>query len=94
LTEAGSGKGGIMEDAVVKGIAKKHTKTPAQVLLRWAVQRETCVLPKSVHSNRIDENFDIWDFKLTEEEMKSIAGNGAILSLSLFSRIGQKSNRC
>ena len=59
---------------VLKEIAKKYTKTPAQIALKWAVQRETCVLPKSVHSHRIDENFDIWDFKLTDEDMNKING--------------------
>jgi len=67
----GSGKQ-ITEDPVLKEIAKKYQKTPAQIAIKWAVQRGTCVLPKSVHSHRIDENFDVWDFELTEDDMKCI----------------------
>jgi len=43
------------------------------VILRWNVQRGVVVIPKSVHKERIEENFNIWDFELTDEEMKTIS---------------------
>ena len=58
---------------MLKGIAKAHGKTIAQVILRWNVQRGVVVIPKSVHKERIEENFDIWDFTLTGEEMETIS---------------------
>jgi diketogulonate reductase-like aldo/keto reductase len=58
---------------MLKAIAASHQKTVGQVLLRWNVQRNVVVIPKSVHENRIIENFDIWDFTLTDEEMKQIS---------------------
>ncbi|KAK8808506.1 hypothetical protein WA158_008407 [Blastocystis sp. Blastoise] len=55
-------------------IAGKYHKTPAQILLRWAVQRGTIVIPKTVHKERLIENMNIFDFTLTEEEMNAIKG--------------------
>ncbi|MBP3869418.1 MAG: aldo/keto reductase [Faecalicoccus sp.] len=60
------------EEAFIK-IAQAHGKTVGQVILRWNVQRGVVIIPKSTHLNRIQENFDIWDFELTEEEMKTIS---------------------
>ena len=58
------------ENQVVKSICGKHGKTPAQVLLRWAVQRGIQVIPKSVKNERLVENFSIDNFTLTEEDME------------------------
>ena len=55
-------------------IGAEYGKSPAQVILRWDVQRGIAVVPKSSHSSRIRQNYDIWDFELTAEEMKQIAG--------------------
>ncbi|EUJ21832.1 aldo/keto reductase [Listeria aquatica] len=67
------GKDGIFEDAVLTEIAKKHGKTVPQVILRWQTQIGNMAIPKSTHLERIKENFAIFDFKLTEEELQQIA---------------------
>ncbi|XP_044267755.1 aldo-keto reductase family 1 member B1-like isoform X2 [Tribolium madens] len=64
----------ILEDPVVGEIAKKHKKTPAQVALRFLVQRGCAVIPKSVTPKRIDENRKLFDFVLSDEEMKALQG--------------------
>jgi 2,5-diketo-D-gluconate reductase A len=67
----GQGKGVIDEDRIVE-IAKAHDKTPAQVTLRWHIQLGNIIFPKSVTDSRIRENFDIFDFELTDDEMSAI----------------------
>jgi 2,5-diketo-D-gluconate reductase A len=67
----GQGKGVIDEDRIV-AVAKGHGKTPAQVTLRWHVQLGNIIFPKSVTDYRIRENFDIFDFELTDEETSAI----------------------
>jgi 2,5-diketo-D-gluconate reductase A len=67
----GQGKGVIDEDRIV-AVAKGHGKTPAQVTLRWHAQLGNIIFPKSVTDYRIRENFDIFDFELTDEEMSAI----------------------
>lgn len=69
----GGGRYNPFEDEMLKGIADKYHKSVGQVLLRWNVQRGVVVIPKSTHVERIIENIDIFDFNLTEEEMKQIA---------------------
>ena len=59
----------MFTEVIVQEIAAKYNKTPAQVLLRRFVQDDTIVIPKSVHTERIQENIDIFDFALTQEEM-------------------------
>lgn len=63
----------LVDDATVTGIASRHKKTPAQVLLRWGVQRGTIVIPKSVTPSRIKENAEIYDFELSDADMRAIA---------------------
>lgn len=70
FAEAGRG---IFTNEVLTGIAEKHGKTAAQVILRWNVQRGVVVIPKSVHKERMEENSSIFDFSLSDEEMKAIA---------------------
>jgi diketogulonate reductase-like aldo/keto reductase len=62
----------IIEDPVVVGIANKHSKTPAQVLLRFMIERNIAVIPKSTSPSRIRENSQIFDFKLSSEEMNQL----------------------
>ena len=67
------GNYGIFTDPDLTAIGKKYGKTAAQVALRWNVQRGFSIIPKSTHEERIKENLDIWDFALTEDEMKTIS---------------------
>lgn len=58
----------LQEPEVVR-VAERHGKTPAQVLIRYALEKETIVLPKSTHQDRIRENADVFDFRLSREEL-------------------------
>ncbi|WP_125979892.1 aldo/keto reductase [Loigolactobacillus iwatensis] len=69
----GQGKGNVLNDPTLTELAKKHTKSTAQIILRWHVQRDEIVIPKSIHENRIQQNRDIFDFSLSDEEMAKIA---------------------
>lgn len=69
----GGGRHNPFDNEIIKEIAAAHGKTVGQVVLRWNVQRGVVVIPKSVHKTRIEENFQIWDFTLTEEEMQRIS---------------------
>ena len=64
---------GMFGEPVLKAIAEKHGKTSAQVILRWNVQQDVIVIPKSVHRERMRENLGIWDFKLDDADMEQIA---------------------
>lgn len=64
---------GIFTHPVLTEIGNKYGKTAAQAALRWNVDRGVVVIPKSVHKDRIEQNIDIWDFKLDEEDIKKIA---------------------
>ena len=64
---------GMFQEPVLAEIARKHGKTPAQVILRWNIQQDVIIIPKSVHKERMRENFGIWDFKLDDEDMAQIA---------------------
>lgn len=78
---------GPLGDEVVKSVATKYSKTPAQILIRWAIDRNTIVIPKSVKNERIEENFNVLDFKLTQEEVDEITKKRAdriISGLELF----------
>ena len=67
------GKHGIFTDPELTAIGAKYGKTAAQVVLRWNVQRGVSVLPKSVHVDRMEQNFGIWDFTLSDEDMAVIS---------------------
>ncbi len=69
----GEGRNGMFELPELKAIGKKYGKTPAQVILRWHVQRGIVVIPKSTHIERMKENFDIFDFTLTDGDMNEIS---------------------
>ncbi|MCG7337848.1 aldo/keto reductase [Staphylococcus sp. ACRSN] len=62
----------VLNNNILSGIAEAHQKTVPQIMLRWHIQRGVSVIPKSTHRNRMEENIDIWDFELTEDEMKQI----------------------
>ena len=67
------GRNDIWNNPVLKAIAEKHGRTVGQVVLRWLNQRNVVVIPKTVHRERMIENFNILDFRLTEKEMDAIA---------------------
>ena len=84
LTEAWSplGQGELLGDEMVSQIASGHDRTPAQVILRWHIQLGNVVIPKSVTPERIQENFQVFDFELSDDDMRAIAtldsGDGRI----------------
>ncbi|ASS91271.1 MULTISPECIES: aldo/keto reductase [Aeribacillus] len=67
------GRNNIFQNEVLVSIAQKYNKSVAQVILRWLTQRGIVAIPKSVHKERIIENFNIFDFELSQEDMKMIA---------------------
>ncbi len=67
------GRHDIFTHPVLTAIGSKYGKTAAQTALRWNIQRGVVVIPKSVHKERIDANLDVWDFTLSDEDMKEIA---------------------
>jgi 2,5-diketo-D-gluconate reductase A len=76
LTESWSplGQGQLLSDPVIAGIAARHGKTPAQVIIRWHVDSGLVVIPKSVTPERIVQNFGVFDFQLDEADKAAIAG--------------------
>ena len=75
LVEAWSpiAQGAVLDDDVIGKIAAAHGRTPSQVTLRWHVQRGDIVFPKSMHRERMEENFAIFDFELTDDEIAAIS---------------------
>lgn len=69
----GEGRGGLFENRVLAEIGEKYGKTPAQVMLRWNIQRGVVVIPKSTHIERMRENLQVFDFVLCAEDMERIA---------------------
>lgn len=65
----GEGKAGILQNPTIRTIANKYHKTPAQVILRFYLQSGVVAIPKSSHKSRMAENFDIFDFSLTVQDM-------------------------
>jgi 2,5-diketo-D-gluconate reductase A len=68
----GDGGGSTLDDPTIAGIAQAHGKTAAQVMLRWHLQEGRSAIPKSVTPHRIAENFDVFDFELSDAELRSI----------------------
>ena len=64
----------LMEDEIVKSLANKYNKSPAQVLIRFGLDRGLVMIPKSVTPSRIDQNFDVFDFKLEAGEVEQLMG--------------------
>jgi 2,5-diketo-D-gluconate reductase A len=74
-TEAWSplAKGGaLLRDRLITALAAKYGRTPAQVVLRWHIQQGNVVIPKSVHAERIAENFDVFGFELAADDVAAI----------------------
>ena len=67
------GRNDLFSDPTLAGIGDAHGKSVAQVVLRWLIQREVVAIPKSVRRERMAENFDVFDFTLTGEEMARVA---------------------
>ncbi|MGF6990256.1 diketogulonate reductase-like aldo/keto reductase [Lachnospiraceae bacterium PM6-15] len=64
--------GNLLSDQTLQALATKYGKSPAQIVLRWDIQREVIVIPKSTHKERIEVNMDVFDFELTSEDMDII----------------------
>jgi 2,5-diketo-D-gluconate reductase A len=75
ITESWSplGQGTLLENPTLKALAQKHDRTPAQVVIRWHLDRGYVVIPKSVTPSRIRENFDVFDFSLEDDDLAKIA---------------------
>jgi 2,5-diketo-D-gluconate reductase A len=67
------GRNNLFTDPVLSEIGAAHGKSVAQVVLRWLIQRNVVVIPKSVRPDRMRENIDVFDFELTDDEMTRIA---------------------
>ena len=90
----------IFKEENIKKMSEKYKKTPAQIILRWHIQSGFITIPKSCNPNRIKENFEVFDFQLTDDEMKEINNldgkrgrvqyNSYILSLGLWLMPGPK----
>ena len=65
-------QGDTLNHPAIQLVAKSHNKTPAQVMIRWGLEHKLVTIPKSVHEERIHENSQVFDFKLTTEEMRSL----------------------
>ena len=80
----GEGRNGLFENEVLKAIGQKYGKSTAQVMLRWHIQRGVIPIPKSSNKTRIKENLNVFDFEISNEDMKSIymlnEGNNASIT--------------
>ena len=69
----GEGRGGLFTNETIAKIAAKYNKSVAQVILRWELQRGIVIIPKLVHIERMEQNFNVFDFELSDEDMKVLA---------------------
>ena len=69
----GEGRNGLFDDPILSAIGAKYGKTSAQVMLRWHIQRNTVVIPKTTHYDRMLQNIQVFDFALSQADMDSIA---------------------
>jgi diketogulonate reductase-like aldo/keto reductase len=69
----GAGSDDPLQNSIIKELATKYEKSPAQIVLRWQIELGHSVIPKSIHAGRIHENGDIFDFALSPEDVKSIS---------------------
>jgi diketogulonate reductase-like aldo/keto reductase len=67
------GRNNFFTNPVLEAIGKKYGKSVAQVALRWLIQRDVIIIPKSVHVERMQQNLDIFDFELSQDDMAAIA---------------------
>ncbi|MGB3063383.1 aldo/keto reductase [Sphingobacterium thalpophilum] len=67
------GKNNIFNNELLLSIGNKYNKSAAQIILRWLIQRDIVAIPKTVHKERMKENFEIFDFELTTQDMEAIA---------------------
>ena len=85
------GQDGIFQHPVLGRIGAQYTKTPAQVILRWVRQSNIITIPKSVHAERIRQNFDVDDFMLSAEDMEQVGkldrGHSLILDVPSVSEV-------
>lgn len=65
-------RGKKLDHPTIAAIAKTHTRSPAQILLRWALQHDCIILPKSRHAERLQQNLNVFDFELTQDEMEQL----------------------
>ncbi|WP_394371852.1 aldo/keto reductase [Salinicoccus roseus] len=65
-------RGSLFEEPIIQALVEKHGKTPAQIILRWDIQNRVSTIPKSVTASRIQENIDVFDFELSDADMKKI----------------------
>ncbi|WP_196760780.1 aldo/keto reductase, partial [Streptobacillus moniliformis] len=68
----GGSKSNLLEDTTLQEIGQKYGKSPAQVMIRWHLQNDLIVIPKSVHAERIQQNIDVFDFELSGDDMAAI----------------------
>jgi aldehyde reductase len=76
-----------MDDSRIVKISQKYEKTPAQILIRYQIQRNVIVIPKSVTKSRIISNFDVFNFELSDEDIEAIDSihcNGRLCSLGWY----------
>lgn len=72
------GRNDYFNTPALKEIGEKYGKTPAQVALRFLIQSGVVVIPKSVHKERMEENFNVFNFTLSEEDMKALDGGESL----------------
>ena len=83
---------GLFDNELLTSLAQRHHKTVAQIALRWLIQRGCIAIPKTVRKERMQENFDVFDFRLSDEEMFQIAASIARTPAHAISTIPNSSN--